>query len=390
VSRHASLKEKVASEVDVRRHELVDLSLRIHGHPETAFQERQACRWLSDYLESHGFRVERGICGLETAFRATYGSGGPHIAFLAEYDALPGIGHGCGHNIIGTASVGAGVAVRPAVEALGGTVYVIGTPAEEVAGGKVIMAQRGAFDGLDCAMLVHPGSANAVVTRALACIELEVEFLGRPSHAAAAPEAGLNALDAMIISFASLGLLRQQVRDGARIHGIITDGGQAVNVIPHRTAASLLVRAPEDDYLEILREKVLSCFRAGAEATGCQLRFRWGEETRYMTMRTNMVLAQLFQANFEALGRRVGGGERRALGSTDMGNVSHMLPAIHPTIAVAPPEVAIHTEEFREYAASEEGHRALLDAAKALAMTCVDLLADPDILRQAWEEFRGG
>ncbi len=413
MARHEALKEKVQEEVEARRQELIDLSLRIHAHPETAFQERQASQWLSEYLEAHGFRVERGICGLETAFRAVYGAGGPHIAFLAEYDALPGIGHGCGHNIIGTASVAAGIAARPAVEALGGTIHVIGTasvaagiaarpavealggtihvigtPAEEAAGGKVIMAARGAFQGLDCAMLVHPASRNAVVTRALACIELEVEFLGRPAHAAAAPEAGLNALDAMVVAFSALGLLRQQVRDGARIHGIITDGGQAVNVIPHRTAALLLVRAPDDDYLEVLREKVLSCFRAGAEATGCQLRFRWGEETRYMTMRTNLTLAQAFRANLEALGRPVEEGEPRALGSTDMGNVSHMLPAIHPTIAVAPPGVPIHSEEFREYAASQDGHRALLDAAKALAMTAVDLLAHPHILAQAWEEFR--
>jgi len=390
MSSRDELKQGVIQEIEGRREELIDLSLRIHSHPETAFQERQAATWLSEYLEGNGFRVERGICQIETAFRATYGQGRPRIAFLAEYDALPGVGHGCGHNIIGTASAAAGVAARLAVDALGGTVLVIGTPAEEAAGGKVYMAARGAFDDLDCAMLVHPGSRNLVVSYALALIELNVEYFGRPAHAAAAPEAGINALDAMIIAFSAIGLLRQQVRETARIHGIITDGGQAVNVIPHHTAASLLIRAMEDRYLEQLRERVLDCFRAGAQATGCRLEYRWGEESRYMTMRTNQALAEVFRANFEAVGRRIDAPEqRRAFGSTDMGNVSHMLPAIHPFVAVAPPDVPIHTEEFREYAKSESGHQGLLDAAKAMAMTAVDLLADPSILDRAWQEFRG-
>jgi amidohydrolase len=390
MSSRDELKQGVIQEIEGRREELIDLSLRIHSHPETAFQERQAATWLSEYLEGNGFRVERGICQIETAFRATYGQGRPRIAFLAEYDALPGVGHGCGHNIIGTASAAAGVAARLAVDALGGTVLVIGTPAEEAAGGKVYMAARGAFDDLDCAMLVHPGSRNLVVSYALALIELNVEYFGRPAHAAAAPEAGINALDAMIIAFSAIGLLRQQIRETARIHGIITDGGQAVNVIPHHTAASLLIRAMEDRYLEQLRERVLDCFRAGAQATGCRLEYRWGEESRYMTMRTNQALAEVFRANFEAVGRRIDAPEqRRAFGSTDMGNVSHMLPAIHPFVAVAPPDVPIHTEEFREYAKSESGHQGLLDAAKAMAMTAVDLLADPSILDRAWQEFRG-
>jgi amidohydrolase len=390
MSNRDELKQRVIQEIEGRREELIDLSLRIHSHPETAFQERQAAAWLSEYLEGNGFQVERGICQIETAFRATYGQGRPRIAFLAEYDALPGVGHGCGHNIIGTASAAAGVAARLAVDALGGTVLVIGTPAEEAAGGKVYMAARGAFDDLDCAMLVHPGSRNLVVSYALALIELNVEYFGRPAHAAAAPEAGINALDAMIIAFSAIGLLRQQIRETARIHGIITDGGQAVNVIPHHTAASLLIRAMEDRYLEQLRERVLDCFRAGAQATGCRLEYRWGEESRYMTMRTNQALAEVFRANFEAVGRRIDAPEqRRAFGSTDMGNVSHMLPAIHPFVAVAPPDVPIHTEEFREYAKSESGHQGLLDAAKAMAMTAVDLLADPSILERAWQEFRG-
>ncbi|MBI1885575.1 MAG: M20 family metallopeptidase [Chloroflexi bacterium] len=384
-----SLKAKVAAEIDRRRDELIALSLKLHASPEVAFQEEKAAAWLSDFLEANGFSVERGICQIPTAFRATYGSGKPRIAFLAEYDALPGIGHGCGHNVIGTASAAAGIVAKAVADEKGGTVLVIGTPAEEAAGGKVYMAARGAFDDLDCAMLVHPGNRDSATSYALACIELDVEYFGKAAHAAARPEAGVNALDAMLIGFQGVGLLRQQLRDSARVHGIITDGGQAVNVIPHHTAASLLLRAEADDYLEVVREKVLACFQAGAEAAGCRLEYRWGEESRYKAMRTNRALAEAFKSNLESLGRRVVDPEsRRSMGSTDMGNVSAIVPAIHPTVAIAPPDIPIHTEEFREMAASEAGHQGLLDAAKAMAMTAADLFSDPKLLKKAWQEFK--
>ena len=383
------LKKRVISEVDRRRDELIALSLKLHANPEVAFQEEKASAWLADQLEGEGFAVERGICQIATAFRASCGEGDPKVAFLAEYDALPGVGHGCGHNIIGTASTAAGLAASTVVSETGGAVLVIGTPAEEAAGGKVYMADRGAFEGLDCAMLVHPGNREVAVNRSLACLELNVEFHGRPAHAAARPEAGLNALDAMIASFVNIGLLRQQLRDSARIHGIITDGGQAVNVIPPHTAASLLIRAEDDPYLdETLKDKVLACFQAGAQATGCDLEHRWGEQSRYKAMRTNLVLAEAYRANVEALGRKVTEPEqRRSMGSTDMGNVSAIVPAIHPTIAVAPPDIPIHTVEFREIAASEVAHKALLDSAKALAMTAVDVLTDADLRKRMREEF---
>lgn len=383
------LKKRVISEVDRRRDEFIALSLNLHANPEIAFQEEKASTWLADRLEGEGFVVERGICQIPTAFRAAHGEGEPKVAFLAEYDALPGVGHGCGHNIIGTASTAAGLAVRTVVPDTGGTVLVIGTPAEEAAGGKVYMASRGAFDGLDCAMLVHPGNREVAVSQSLACLELNVEFHGRAAHAAARPEAGLNALDAMIASFVNIGLLRQQLRDSARIHGIITDGGQAVNVIPHHTAASLLIRAEDDPYLdETLKERVLACFQAGAQATGCHLEHRWGDKSRYKAMRTNHALAEAYAANIEALGRKVTEPEpRRSMGSTDMGNVSAIVPAIHPTIAVAPLDTPIHTVEFREIAASEAAHEALLDSAKALAMTAVDVLTDADLRRRMREEF---
>jgi len=383
------LKKRVIAEVDRRRDELIALSLKLHANPETAFQEEKASAWLADRLEGEGFALERGICRIATAFRASHGEGEPKVAFLAEYDALPGVGHGCGHNIIGTASTAAGLAAKAVVAETGGAVLVIGTPAEEAAGGKVYMADRGAFEGLTCAMLVHPGNRDVAVSQSLACLELNVEFHGRAAHAAARPEAGLNALDAMIASFANIGLLRQQLRDSARIHGIITDGGQAVNVIPHHTAASLLIRAEDDPYLDdALKGNVLACFQAGAQATGCHLEHRWGEESRYKAMRTNRPLAEAYRANIEALGRRVAEPEpRRSMGSTDMGNVSAIVPAIHPTIAVAPVDIPIHTVEFREIAASEAAHEALLDSAKALAMTAVDVLTDADLRRRMRKEF---
>ncbi len=386
------LKQRAASDLDARRDELVELSLRLHANPEIAFEEVKSSGFLCDYLEANGFAVERGICEIPTAFRASYGAGSPRVAFLAEYDALPGVGHGCGHNIIGTASCAAGVALKDLVGETGGTVMVIGTPAEEAAGGKVYMAARGAFEGLDCAMLVHPGSRDTAVAFALACLELDVEFEGRAAHAAARPEAGLNALDAMIAAFVNIGLLRQQVRDSARIHGIITDGGQAVNVIPPHTAAKFLIRSEEDDYMdEVLKPKVLACFQGAAEATGCMLTYRWGEESRYRTMRSNVALAEAYRANVESLGRRVQSQEsHRSMGSTDMGNVSHIVPAIHPSIAIAPPDIPVHTVEFRELAASDMGHAGLFDSAKAMAMTAIDVLLDAELRRRMAEEFRGG
>ena len=383
------LKKRVIAEVDRRRDELIALSLKLHANPEVAFQEEKAAAWLADYLEGEGFALERGICEIGTAFRASYGQGEPVVAFLAEYDALPGVGHGCGHNIIGAASTAAGLAAKAVAEETAGTVLVIGTPAEEAAGGKVYMADRGAFQGLTCAMLAHPGNRDVAISQALACLELDVEFQGRAAHAAARPEAGLNALDAMVAAFVNVGLMRQQLRDSARIHGIITDGGQAVNVIPHHTAASLLIRSEDDAYLdEALKGRVLACFQAAAQATGCELEYRWGEESRYKAMRSNHVLAAAYRANVESLGRKVMEPEsRRSMGSTDMGNVSALVPAIHPSIAVAPPDIPIHTVEFREMAASDAGHKALLDSAKALAMTAVDVLTDADLRQRMREEF---
>jgi len=382
------LKARVIAEVDSHRDELIDLSLRIHRNPEVGFKERKASRWLSEYLEGQGFRVERRFCRLPTAFRAIASEARPRVAFLGEYDALPRIGHACGHNIIGVSAAGAAVATKAVLAATGGSIAVIGTPAEEMYGGKVIMASRDAFRDLDAAMLTHPGSRNAVLADALACAELEVEYFGKESHAAARPEAGINALDALITAYNAINALRQHTRSSGRIHGIITDGGSASNIVPGHSAASFLVREEDEEHLEELKTKVIACFEAGAQATGARLEYRWGE-AQYAAMRTNQPLAEAYRRNLIALGRRPRERRpRRATGSTDMGNVSAAVPAIHPSVAISPPDVGAHSPAFAESAASEEGHRGLLDAAKAMAMTAVDVLTNADLRERMQRSFQ--
>ena len=383
----SELKSRVISEIENHRDELKELSLRIHANPETAFQEEKASTWLSDYLREKGFAVEKGICGLATAFRAGYGKGKPVIALLAEYDALPKIGHACGHNIIATSAVGAGIAAKLAVDEFGGTVQVMGTPGEESGGGKVYMIKGGAFKSVDAAMMIHPAGLNTATTKFLALQTLKVEFFGKPAHAAAKPEVGINALEAMLMSYAGINSLRQHIRDSARIHGIITDGGDAPNIVPSHTAGRFIVRAVEDSYLEELKVRVLDCFIGAATATGARLKYKWGE-TRYAPLRNNFVLARMFRKNLQSLGRRVHLVDPRiGIGSSDIGNVSQVIPSIHPLIAIDTARAVTHSPQFAEKAASEAGMRGLFDAAKALAMTVVDLLADPAVLDKARKEF---
>jgi len=379
------LKATVVKEVDARREELVELSLRIHQNPELGFQEIKASGWLTSYLETNGFRVERGICQLATAFRGSYGPGRPAIALLAEYDALPKVGHACGHNIIAAAAVGAAVATKAAIDEAGGSVVVFGTPAEELYGGKVTMAERGAFDDVDAAMIVHPSVVDMASIQALACIGLEVEFWGKAAHAAAFPQEGVNALEAMILAFNGINSLRQHIRERARIHGIIAQGGEAPNIVPAYTAGSFLVRAEDKAYLDELKEKVLNCFKAASLATGARLEYKW--VAYYAPLRTNLALAEVFSKNMEALGRNLWATVERGLGSSDVGNVSVLVPTIHPMVAIAPLEVLPHSPEFAEAAASEAGNRGLLDGAKALAMTVVDLIAQPGVMDRIREEF---
>jgi amidohydrolase len=383
------LKVEAKDCVESQRHQLIQLSLNIHDNPELGFEEEKASAWLTGYLEDSGFNIERGITSLATAFRATYGQGIPRIALLAEYDALPKIGHGCGHNIIAASAVGAAVASKSIIDQLGGSVVVLGTPGEEVLGGKIDIVKAGVFKEIDVAMMVHPNILNMVTVQTLACSTLEVEFFGRPAHAAAQPHRGVNALDAMILAFTSINSLRQHIKSEARIHGIITDGGEAPNVVPAHSAAVFLIRALDDDYLTELKDKVINCFTGASVASGARLEYRWRDRA-YAPMKNNTTLAGLFKQNLESLGRHVEAFDPRfGFGSTDMGNVSQVVPSIHPTIAIALPEVFIHTPEFASTAASEAGHEGLMDAAKAMSMTVADIL-QPGVLGKINQEFRSG
>jgi len=383
------LKVEAKDRVELQRHQLLRLSLNIHDNPELGFEEEKASAWLTGYLEDSGFNIEQGIANLATAFRATYGQGSPRIALLAEYDALPKIGHGCGHNIIAASAVGAAVASKSIIAQLGGSIVVLGTPGEEVFGGKIDMVKAGTFKEIDVAMMVHPNILNMVTVQTLACSSLEVEFFGRPAHAAAQPYEGINALEAMILAFTSINSLRQHIKAEARIHGIITDGGEAPNVVPAHSAAVFLIRALDDDYLTELKDKVLNCFKGASVASGARLEYRWRDRA-YAPMKNNTTLAGLFKQNLESLGRHVASFDSRfGFGSTDMGNVSQMTPSIHPTIAIAPPEVFIHTQEFASAAASDAGHEGLMDAAKAMSMTVADIL-QPGMLGTIKQEFQSG
>ena len=380
------LKSAIAKDIDARSSQLGELSRKIHDNPETAMQERRAVAWLTGFLKENGFAITKGVAGMPTAFRGVYGKGKPAIGFLAEYDALPKVGHACGHNLIATAAVAAGVATKTVVDKLGGSIVVYGTPAEEADAGKAIMAGKGAFKDLDAAMIVHPGS-NRVTTNILACQTLEVEFFGKAAHAAADPELGINALEAMILSFNAIDALRQHIREKARIHGIITDGGEAPNIVPAHTAATFLVRAQDDTYLDILKEKVINCFSGAAAATGAELKYRWAN-VRYAPMLNNVTLAKLFRKNMQSLGHSIPLGDSdKWSGSSDVGNVSQLVPTIQPMVAIAPKNVLIHSSQFAAAAGKEKALRILLDAAKAMAMTAVDLLASPETLAGVRAEF---
>jgi amidohydrolase len=384
------LKSEVKYLVDLNRADLVALSLKIHDNPELGFQEKKASGWLTTFLKKNGFEVEKGAGGLPTAFKAKYGNGSPAIALLAEYDALPGIGHACGHNIIAVSAVGAAIASKCVVDSCGGTVMVVGTPAEELFGGKVTMLKQGVFDGVDLAMIVHPGVKNVVAIEALACVNLTVEFYGKAAHAAAYPEQGINALEAMILSFNGLNSLRQHIKESSRIHGIIVKGGEAANIVPAYTKAEILVRATSLSYLDELREKVLNCFTGASIATGAILEHKWAD-TCYAPMNNNKTLAMLFSGNLEALGRKIEPFEiHLGFGSTDMGNVSQVVPSIHPEVAIAPPGTLLHSNDFARAAESEEANNGIMDAAKAMAMTIVDVLINQSALKKIKSGFYSG
>jgi amidohydrolase len=384
------LKDRVCQAVDRMHNELLRISRAIHANPELAFEEHEAASLLVAALREAGLEVETGAHGLETAFSAEFGAdGSPCVALLAEYDALPEMGHACGHNLIATASVGAGLALASLADQLPGRVRVLGTPAEEHGCGKELMAREGALVGVDAALMMHPSSVNLVSMPCIAMAELEIRYRGQSAHAAAMPERGVNALDAMVVGYQAVAALRQHIARDERIHGIITDGGQSPNVVPERSAGRFYVRAADEQNLAPLKRRVEACFRAGAEATGADVEIEWGAAD-YLDIRFNEPLATAFRANAEALGREFFPIDKlppSVQGSTDMGNISHRVPSIHPMLAAAPLHCTIHNPEFAKWAGSETGEAAALDGAKALAMTALDFFADADLRQRAQAIF---
>jgi amidohydrolase len=368
---------------------LLDTSHAIHDDPERAFNEHRAAGRLAGALEQAGFSVDRGAGGLATAFRAELrGTGpGPTIAVLAEYDALPDVGHGCGHNIIATTALGAGLALAATRESLNGTVLVIGTPAEEGGGGKILLAEAGVFEGVDAAIMMHPATRNMVRRGALANSVVELIFHGKAAHAASSPDLGISALEAVILTFNGFDAQRVHLRADARVHGIITHGGDAVNIIPSRAAARFSVRAATRAYQVELVDRLRNAAEGAAQASGAQL--EWIEHRGYDTMQPSPTIATIMERNMQALGLTVVDpvpGER--MGSTDMGDISQLMPAIHAYFAIAPEDVPGHSIEMAAAAASEQGDRAVLNGAKALAMTVADLIARPGQLETAQAEHR--
>lgn len=383
VERLADAKARALQEVDRRADLLVDVSRRIHARPELAFEERYAHELLTDVLAAEGLATTRSAYGLETAFAARAGSSGPLVAVLCEYDALPEIGHACGHNVIAAAGLGAGLAAAALAEELGGRVVVLGSPAEEGGGGKVFMARQGAFEGVDAAMMVHPADADLDEMHTVAVQPCTVEYEGVAAHAAAFPHLGRNALDAAVLGYVNISALRQHLAPHQQVHGILLETGQRPNVVPAHASAQWYVRAADLEQLVPLKDRVEACLAAGASAAGCEMTLRW-HDPAYADLVGNEVLGALYAANSAALGRPVAASspDRRVVGSTDMGNVSHLVPSIHPMIQVAPPGVGIHTPEFATHAASPSGDRAVLDGARAMAATIVDLWLRPAALAQ--------
>lgn len=384
-----SLKKSACDAIEALRGELLELSHAIHAEPELALEEFKAAERLADAVDRHGIKTARGVFGLRTSFVAEFGEKGPNIAILSEYDALPGIGHACGHNIIATSGYGAAVALSKLGARLPGRVRYLGTPAEERFGGKEIMAREGAFAKADAAMMIHPSNLNLTTMPCIAIAEVEAVYHGRAAHASAMPYRGLNALDAVVSAYQSIAQLRQHIRNTERIHGIITEGGMAANIVPERASCRFYVRAADTAELAPLKARVQACFQAGALATGCRLELKWGA-CDYLDLKTNWPMADAYQKNAAVLGREFTPASSLPpgyAGSTDMGNVSHRVPSIHPMLAVAPPGVIIHNPEFTRWAASEEGDRAVIDGAKSLAMTALDLMADAKLMDTARADF---
>ena len=388
---HATLRAEIDTAVDTVARTLLDVSHAIHERPELAFEEHFACEILANTLRNHALTVETGVYTLETAFETTINPDldGPTVAVLAEYDALPDIGHACGHNIIATTALGAALALNSVASQLPGRVRLLGTPAEERGGGKELMARAGAFEGIDAALMIHPAGVNLATMPSICIAEVEVIYHGKASHASAMPHKGINALDGLLLAYQAISNLRQHIRSTERIHGIVEEGGSAPNIVPDRTVGQFYVRAANEKDLAKLKPRVQACFEAGATGSGCTVEVNWAG-VDYLDLNTNWPLADRFRHHAEQLGRSFVDHEQAlkfGAGSTDMGNVSYRLPSIHPMLAVAPPSVVIHNPEFAQWARSEKGDAAVIDGAKALAQTAAEYLLSPELQRQSAEAF---
>lgn len=384
------LKRRAIAEIDRLAATLYGVSHDIHAHPELNFEEHHAHRVLTEALSNAGLSPRRKAYGLDTAFRADVGAlGSPTVAVLCEYDALPDIGHACGHNVIAAAGLGAGLGLAAIAHQAAGRVSIIGTPAEEGGGGKIALAQQGAFDDVDVAMMVHGADADLTEIEAIAIETLDITYFGKAAHAAAAPQLGLNALDAAVLGYMSVAALRQHILPTERVHGIFTNGGGVPNIVPQEAASRWFVRSPTAASLAPLKQRVLTALEAGAAASGCSCTHQWAPRP-YTDLRTNGPLANSYVANAARIGRRVSDPRQLGkvvVGSTDMGNISYLVPSIHPMIKVAPDGVAIHTQEFARWAVSPDGDKAVLDGAKAMAMTAIDYWSDATLRQSVTAAF---
>ncbi|MBT6338939.1 MAG: M20 family metallopeptidase [Desulfobacula sp.] len=383
------LKKQLSLKIDECSARLIEISEFIHQNPEIGFKEYKSSQALIKELQSNDFIVEKNTAGLKTAFTAVARGkeGGPAIAFLSEYDALPEIGHACGHNIIGTASLGAGIAVKSIIKELTGKVYVVGTPAEEGGGGKIIMLEKGVFKKIDISLMVHPFNKTYSFLPSLAAKPIEFIFYGKAAHSAISPEEGLNALDAVVQTYNSINALRLQLPGDVSIHGIITDGGLAPNIISARAAVKYAVRTKNQNYLDELMDKVKACARGAAMATGTTLEINesWAG---YDAIKNNIPIDNAIKKNLKLLSikQTPPSMEAGGMGSLDMGNISRIMPSAHPFLAISD-DFAVHTDQFREAAISKRGHEMMLKAAKLLAYTALDLFMDNELLEKAKQDF---
>jgi len=387
----ATLAEQITAKVEKLAPELVALSHDIHANPELGYEEHYTVATIARLLAAHGHDTEVGAYGVPTALRAKAGRGRPTVAVIAEYDALPDIGHACGHNVIAATAVGAFLALAEVIGDLDGSVELIGTPAEEGGGGKELIALAGGFDAIDAALMVHPFGADAAEHPWLGVRQVEAVFHGAAAHASAMPFFGRNALDAAVTAYQSLAQLRQHMLPTDRIHGIITDGGQKPNIVPERAAMLWYLRSAEPATLRVLSDRAREIFEGAALATGTNLELNWDPTPVYLPVRNNHALAARYAANLAPRGRKVlplGVLPGEISGSTDMGNVSVRVPSIHPLLATAPPYVTIHTAPFAEHAVMEQADRSCVDGAIGLALTAADFLTDSTLRADAGEQFK--